>query len=90
MALSFILKMSHLPPQLPLFYSRPFGEQQLGEVWYIFLLPLLMHVLLFLNLYFYNHFFLPDQFVKKIFSFVNWFIILSLTFIFIKIIFYIS
>jgi hypothetical protein len=90
MALAFIFKMSSLPPQLPLFYSRPFGEEQLGEVWYIFLLPVLMHSLLFLNLYFYNRFFLPDQFIKKIFGIVNWTIILSLTFIFIKIVFYIS
>jgi len=90
MALAFVLKMSHLPPQIPLFYSRTFGEDQLGEVWYIFLLPILMHLLLFLNLFVYNHFFIPDQFIKKLFSIVNWTIIVALTLIFIKIIFYVS
>ena len=90
MALVFILKMSQLPPQIPLYYSRTFGEEQLGEVWHIFLLPVIMHLILFLNLYFYNHFFIPDQFIKKIFTIVNWFTIISLTLIFIKIIFYIA
>lgn len=90
MAIAFFLRMGHLPPQIPLFYSRPFGEQQLAEVWYIFLLPILMHLLLFLNLYVYNRFFLPDQFIKRIFDIVNWSIILSLTCIFIKIILYVS
>jgi hypothetical protein len=90
MAISFILKMSVLPPQIPIFYSRPFGEDQLGEVWYIFLLPVFIHVLLFLNIYFYNHFFLPDQFIKKIVNILNWFIIITLTVIFIRVIFYVS
>jgi hypothetical protein len=90
MALAFVFKMSHLPPQIPLYYSRPFGEDQLGEVWQIFLLPVLMHLILFFNLSFYNRFFLPDQFIKRILTFVNWFTILAFTLIFIKIIFYIA
>lgn len=90
MALAFIYKMSFLPPQIPLYYSRPFGEEQLGEVWHIFILPILMHVMLFFNLYFYNRVFLPDQFIKRIMTIVNWFIIVVFTLIFIRVIFYIS
>ncbi len=90
MAVVFALQMSHLPPQVPLYYSRTFGEEQLGEVWHVFLLPVLMHLILFFNLYFYNRFFLPDQLVKKIFTFVNWFTIILFTLIFIKVILYIS
>ncbi len=90
MAAVFLLNMNHLPPQLPIFYSRQFGEDQLGEVWYLFLLPGLIHLLLFLNIYLYNRFFLPDQFIKKILNVVNWFIIVVLSFMFGRIILFIS
>jgi hypothetical protein len=30
---------NQLPPQIPLFYSRPWGDLQLGEPWQILILP---------------------------------------------------
>jgi hypothetical protein len=28
-----------LPPEVPLFYSRPWGKEQLASPWFLFLLP---------------------------------------------------
>lgn len=41
---------SHLPPQVPLFYSRPWGEEQLGSPVWLFL-PLGMTVLIAISSY---------------------------------------
>ena len=86
----FALNMAHLPPQIPLYNSRGIGEDQLAETWLIFLIPFLLHALIFLNIYIYNRFFLPDQFIKKIINTVNWFTIITFTVIFIKIILFIT
>jgi hypothetical protein len=34
---------SHLPPQIPIFYSRPWGEEQLAEKYFLWL-PLIITV----------------------------------------------
>jgi hypothetical protein len=39
-----------LPPQLPLFYSRPWGENQLVEKNYFIILPLSVFILSLFNL----------------------------------------
>jgi len=41
-----------LPPQLPLFYSRPWGEDQLVSPRFLFLLPATSTTVLFVNLLF--------------------------------------
>ncbi|MDO8551478.1 MAG: hypothetical protein Q7S03_02255 [bacterium] len=38
-----------LPPQIPLFYSRPWGEEQLAPQAYIFLLPSSIFIFLLLD-----------------------------------------
>lgn len=90
MAGSFAWLFSQLPPQIPLFYSRPWGEDQLVDYWFIFILPFLLHVFIFLNIYLYNRFFLPNQLVKKIMDTANWLFIVLCTLIFLKIIFLIT
>lgn len=87
---SFIFKFSSLPPQLPLFYSRSWGEDQLAEYWYIFILPLFLHAFIFLNIYIYNQLFFPDRLIRRIVDYINWFHIIGFTFIFLKIIFLVS
>jgi hypothetical protein len=37
--LLILAKWSELPPQVPLFYRRPWGEDQLAEKYFLFLLP---------------------------------------------------
>ena len=33
----FVFKLGHLPPRVPIFYNRPWGELQLGDPYYLFL-----------------------------------------------------
>jgi len=42
-------KFSELPPEIPLFYSQPWGEEQLAEVHNIFGLPIMSLVILVVN-----------------------------------------
>lgn len=88
--IAFILRFSHLPPQIPLFYSKLWGEDQLTDTWMIVFIPILINTFYFLNIYIYRRFFLQIGIVKKIIDFVNIFLIVVLTIIFIKIIFLIS
>jgi len=41
-----------LPSELPLFYSRPWGKEQLATPWWLFLLPLLSLLVFLINLAF--------------------------------------
>lgn len=90
MAGSFAWRFTHLPPQIPLFYSQPWGEDQLVDYWFIFILPFLLHVFIFLNIYIYNRYFLPNQLVKKIIDSANWIFIIISAGVFLKIIFLIT
>jgi hypothetical protein len=87
MVLFFVFRFTSLPSQIPLFYSKPWGEDQLADSWLIFILPLTMNFIFFINLYFNKKFFQENNFVKKIIDYLNLFIIVSITLIFIKIIF---
>ena len=86
----FILRFNTLPPQIPLFYSKPWGEDQLADSWMIFLLPVILDLLFFFNNFIYQRFFPENMFVKKIIFYLNLFLILSMTLIFIKIIFLVT
>lgn len=48
-ALIIIFTLSFLPSQVPLFYSRPWGEEQLAHPLYLFILPLANLVIFILN-----------------------------------------
>jgi len=90
MAVTFLLKFSRLPPQIPLFYSQLWGEGQLADVWLIFVLPIFMNFLFFINQFIFNKFYSDNIFIKNIFYYLNLFLIVSLTLIFIKIIFVVA
>ena len=90
MIVTFLLKFNQLPPQLPLFYSRLWGEDQLADTWLIFLLPVFLNILLFLNDYLSKKIYFDNKFIKNIFYYLNLFLILSFTLIFIKIVLLIS
>ena len=49
MIAAFILKFSRLPPQVPLYYSQPWGESQLADSWMIFFLLIFLNLLFFIN-----------------------------------------
>ena len=65
MILTFVLRYSTLPPQVPLFYSRTLGEAQLVDSWMIFLLPFLLHVFIFSTAIYTGDFFPAMNFLKK-------------------------
>ena len=48
-ALIIIFTLSFLPSQVPLFYSRPWGEEQLAHPLYLFILPLANLAIFILN-----------------------------------------
>ncbi len=81
----FAWRLPSLPKQIPLFYSRPWGEAQIADVWYIGLLPFLMHLLFFTNGFIINRFFKGDEMFTKLFTVVNYCVIIAFTGIFVKI-----
>ena len=48
--LLIVIVWSFLPPQIPFFYSRPWGEEQLVHPSYLFILPGLGLIVFFINL----------------------------------------
>lgn len=90
MITTFILKLKTLPPQIPLFYSRPWGENQLADTWIIFLIPLILNFLYIINGFLYKKLFLGNDLIKKIFGYLDLLLIIGFTFIFIRIVLLIS
>jgi hypothetical protein len=87
---AFAFFSRHLPNQIPLFYSQAWGEDQLGDLWMIFILPLTMNFFYIFNQTIRRRFFNNNDFVKKIFYYINLFIIFAFTFTFLKIIFLVN
>lgn len=46
-----IVQFNRLPPELPLFYSRPWGDEQLGKPSHLFVLPGGAFFILLINSY---------------------------------------
>ena len=90
MVATFIWRLPTLPPQIPLFYSKIAGEEQLADTWMIFILLLLANISFFFNNYLVKRFFSQNEYAKIILKFLNIFIIIGFGLIFIKIIFLIS
>ncbi len=82
----FAWKFQHFPEQIPLFYSRPWGEPQIVDYWYIALLPILMHLFYLLNGLLSKKLFHSQKIPQKIF-FVSTIVTIALfTSIFIRIV----
>lgn len=60
-----VWKMSTLPPQIPLYYSRPWGEKQLGSPWELWWLPGLNLAVLGVNLLIGGIVFSEDKLLSK-------------------------
>ena len=83
--LLFAWRLPGLPKQIPLFYSRPWGESQITEIWYIGFLPFLMHLLFFINVFIINRYFKDDEVFTMLFTVANYCVIIAFTGIFVKI-----
>lgn len=86
MSLVLFWKFQKLPPQIPLFFSLPTGEDQLTEWWMIFLIPFLINALYFLNIFIQNSLFPNNSFAKSFLRYLNIAFICVGTFLFIRII----
>lgn len=82
----FLLNINRMPPELPLYYSRPPGEAQIAQWWMLFSLPLIMNSFVVLNGYLGNHVFKNNPFVATTFRVFTIGAIISLTLVFLKII----
>lgn len=56
----------HLPPQIPLFYSRPWGEEQLASKTQLIFLPLFSFLIFASSLLASAGFFAKDPFLSQI------------------------
>jgi hypothetical protein len=90
MAATYFFLSAQLPPQIPLFYARPWGEDQLADLWLIIVLPILMHVFIIGNKLSVRFLFKNDDLIRKTFAFADWFYIIVFTVIFIRILFLVS
>lgn len=90
--MGFALGLSYdrLPPQVPLFYSRPEGENQIADTIYLVIIPLIQWTLILCNMIFYKKLFKDTIFIKKILEFLNIAIIIITTYIFIRVLFLIA
>jgi len=50
-AIILIFAYPHLPPQVPLFYSRPWGEKQLAAPVFLAIFPFLSFLIFVLNIF---------------------------------------
>ncbi len=90
MASIYILKFSHLPLQIPFFYSKPWGEDQLVDTWFILFLPIILNLLVFFNYTVIKKLFGHNDLINKITYYLNLFLIILTTYVFIRIIFLVS
>lgn len=86
----FAWKFNRLPEQIPLFYSAPWGESQIADLWYILLLPLFMNGIFALNRYLENKLFPDDVTFHRLFLVVHILTIVGFTGICLKILFLIA
>lgn len=85
-----LIKWSKLPPQIPLFYSRTEGEEQIVDLIYLLILPFLAVTLVIINTVVCKKFFAGNEFVTKIMNFVNTSTIILFTLIYLRIIFLVT
>jgi len=87
---AYLIRMKTIPPQIPLLYSLPIGEDQLVEWWMIFLIPILMNGLYVLNSFIYQKYFHREDFEKAMLRAVNMTVLGICTYLFVRIVFLVS
>lgn len=90
MAGLFLIKLQSLPPQIPLFYSRLEGDDQIADAMMIFLLPLLSIGIVTINMIMVKKYCKNNDFVATVTYYVNLSAIVIITFIFARIIFLVT
>lgn len=78
-------KFKVLPEQIPIFYSKPWGEAQIADVWYILILPIFMNLMFFVNNQITKRFFSNQIIFQNIFFVANIVLIIGFTVVYMKI-----
>lgn len=78
-------KFKLLPQEIPLFYYKPWGEQQVADILYLFLIPVIMHVLYMSNILLSKKLAKNEPVLQNMFHVANSIIIAGFTSIFIRI-----
>lgn len=86
----FALRWSKLPPQIPLYYSLPWGRQQLASPWELTILPVLAVSVFATNLLFAFFLLKDDDLLTKIAIFSGLFVSALLFYAFFRIIILVS
>jgi len=58
-----LLKFKNLPPQVPLFYSKPWGEERISQKVWLWLIPTLSLFILFFNFVVLPYFLKKEKFL---------------------------
>ncbi len=90
MVVAFLFAFRHLPPQIPLFYSKVWGEEQIADLWMILVLPSVMNMFVIANNYITNKYFYENDYIKQLLFYVNICLIAVFTFIFVRVLFLVS
>lgn len=86
----YLFLRSELPPQIPLYYSRPWGEEQLVDLWLIAIIPLMMHMFIVGNTLLKRFFYKKSDLLVNTFTVANWFYLIVFTVIYVRILFLVS
>jgi hypothetical protein len=74
-----------LPPEVPLWYSRVEGEMQIAPWWMILVIPVLMNLFVFLNVFMQRKLFAESPFVKRLVDRFNHVLMAAMVLLFLKI-----
>lgn len=88
--LVFIFKINRLPPQIPLFYSKPESDEQVVDSFMIFLLPFFSTFIVIVNTFIYNKYLTKNRFLELVLYYVNLLIILFTSFLFLRVLFLVT
>lgn len=86
MLMFFALGYLHLPPQIPLFYSLPNGNDQVVDTWIISVIPVLSLLCIMMNTYMVKKVLKNNAFIAEVSRVANVVMITMSTYIFVKII----
>ena len=87
MAVTTFVGYTHLPPQIPLFYSMPVASSHIVDVWYLGLLPLISLTLILFNSFVLKRATLNEPLGESIIYIANMCIIVATTYIYMRVIF---
>ncbi len=67
--LAIVFFWKYIPPQIPVFYSYPWGQEQLVDKKLIFFFPIQLLLFLIINYFLSAFFFLKEKLLSKFFIF---------------------